>query len=224
LFNASGFENLIVRGTTPPPCDLQAPLLSLPMILGTRLDTVLADVPYLSAAPQLEKVWRERLGRLAGLRVGICWQGDPAAEGDVLRSIPLESFAPLANVRGVTLVSLQRIHGVEQLAALGDRFQVVDLGDDVDQKHGPFMDTAAIVKSLDLVVTCDTALAHLAGALAVPVWIAVSLSTQWRWMRDRDDSPWYPTARLFRQSRLGDWSDVMTRMAETLAPLAAAPR
>ena len=221
LLAVSGFDNLIARGTTPPPCDLQVPLLSLPQVVGTRLDTVPAEVPYLAASADLERNWREKLRGLTGIRVGICWQDDPASVGDVMRSIPLAAFAPLANVAGVTLISLQRVHGVEQLAGLGGSFQVVDLGDDVDTRHGAFMDTAAIMKSLDLIVTCDSAIAHLAGALKLPLWIAVSGGTQWRWMRDRTDTPWYPTARLFRQTRLSEWSDVMARMAETLATLAA---
>jgi Tfp pilus assembly protein PilF len=221
LLSASGFEGLIAQGTTPPPCELQAPLLSLPHIMGTRPETVLAEIPYLAADPVLVDQWRKVLVGLPGLRVGICWQGNPAARGAAARAIRLADFAPLAAVPGVTLISLQRGDGLEQLQGLEGRFPLVDLGDAVDERHGPFMDTAAIMKSLDLVISCDSAVAHLAGGLGVPVWIALSAGTQWRWMHDRDDSPWYPTARLFRQTRLGQWSDVMARMADALVHLAA---
>jgi hypothetical protein len=136
--------------------------------------------------------------------------------------VPLTQFAPLAAVPGVRLISLQKGAGSEQLAALGGLFPVVDLGDRLDA-GGPFLDTAALMKGLDLVVTCDTAVAHLAGALGVPVWVALALAPDWRWLLGRQDSPWYPTMRLFRQARRGEWGDVFARIAAALDQRAHAP-
>ncbi len=136
---------------------------------------------------------------------------------DRFRSIPLAEFAPLAEVPGVQLVSLQKHAGSEQLAELDGRFDVVDLAASLDAETGAFMDTAAVMCSLDLVVTSDTAAAHLAGALGVPTWLAVSSSPEWRWMHERTDSPWYPTMRLFRQREQGDWASVFAAMKAALA-------
>jgi hypothetical protein len=123
----------------------------------------------------------------------------------------LDRFAPLARLPGVRLVSLQKGFGSEQIATVD--FPVLDLSDRLDDVAGPFMDTAAVIRGLDLVVTANTAIAHLAGALGAPVWVALEFSPDWRWLRHRDDSPWYPTMRLFRQTALGQWSDVFERMA-----------
>ncbi len=204
--------------------DLQAAMFSLPAVLGTTLDSVPADIPYLRANPRLVTQWAERLGGLRGVRVGIHWQGNPAFNFDRTRSIPLSEFAAVARVPGVNLVSLQKGAGREQLSGLAGSFPVLDLSDELDVSAGPFMDTAAVMKNLDLVVTSDTATAHLAGALGVPVWVALSAMPDWRWMVDRQDSPWYPTMRLFRQSRLGEWSDVFARIAGELAEMAGRDR
>ncbi len=151
------------------------------------------------------------------MKIGIHWQGSKGWDTD-RRSIALMEFEPLSRVPGVTLLSLQKNDGVEQLAALGSRFAVVDFGDRLDAS-GAFMDTAAIMKQLDVVVTCDTATAHVAGGLGVPVWLALTSSCEWRWMWGRQDSPWYPTMRLFRQTTPGDWAGVFERMAAELASL-----
>jgi ADP-heptose:LPS heptosyltransferase len=124
----------------------------------------------------------------------------------------------------VHLVSLQKQDGTEQLAAVRERFPIVDLGPNVDAAAGPFMDTAAIMKNLDLVVVPETAIAHLAGALGVPVWMALPIMADWRWLIDREDSPWYPTMRVFRQRKVADWSEVFERIAAELAPLVAHKR
>ena len=134
--------------------------------------------------------------------------------------MPLAQFAPLAAIEGVRLFSLQKRAGVEQLADAP--FPVEDLGGKLDEGDAAFCETAAVIKNLDLVVTSDTAVAHLAGALGAPVWLALSSSPDWRWLLDREDSPWYPTVRLFRQSKLGDWPDVFGRMADELKTLVAA--
>ncbi|MGH7227389.1 MAG: tetratricopeptide repeat protein, partial [Gemmataceae bacterium] len=148
-------------------------------------------------------------------KVGIAWQGSASYHHDRCRSIPLAEFAPLADLPGVTLVSLQKGFGSEQVAALGGRFSVVELGPRLDESAA-FVDTAAVMKNLDLVITSDTATPHLAGALGVPVWMATPFSPDWRWLLDRDDSPWYPTARLFRQPVTGDWDSVFQRVREEL--------
>jgi len=160
--------------------------------------------------------WRERLQQFAGLKVGIAWQGRPSHRDDRYRSIPLEQFAALAAVDGVRLLSLQKGHGHEQLAALGGRFRVDDLQLMIEPQAEPLVDVAAILLNLDLLVTCDTSLAHLAGALGVPVWVALPAYGDWRWLVEREDTPWYPTMRLFRQQEQGVWERVFARMANEL--------
>lgn len=199
-----------------PPFDVHAPLLSLPHILGTTLATLPADVPYLHAKPELVARWGASLGALSGFKIGIAWQGSTKYRRDRLRSIPLERFAPLAELPGVQLVNLQKGDGREQLAAFTERHAVADFGDAVDRESGPFQDTAAILTQLDLVVASDSAIVHLAGALGVPVLMPTPFVPDWRWLLEREDSPWYPTLRLFRQSRPGDWERVFERIAQTV--------
>jgi tetratricopeptide (TPR) repeat protein len=217
LLAQSGFRNLIAKGSPRPTFDVHAPLMSLPGLLGTTLANIPCRVPYLSADPQLVDLWRAKLGG-DQLKVGIAWQGNPQHEGDRFRSIPLAEFAPLAST-GVELVSLQKGFGREQLAGPGANFHVRELEGPIDELHGAFMDTAVIIANLDLVVTCDTAVAHLASALGARVWLALSKAPDWRWMLDRSDTPWYPTMRLFRQSQLGRWDDVFDEMRSELAQL-----
>ena len=219
LTRSPGIERLVAQGEALPEYDVHVPLMSLPGLLGTTLESVPADVPYLDAEPQLVEAWRHRLGSYPGFKVGIVWQGNPKFRLDRLRSIPLAQFAPLARVPGVHLFSLQKGPGAEQLAAVTDRFPVTDLGRRLDD----FMDTAAVLKNLDLVISVDTAIAHLAGALGIPVWVALPFVPDWRWLMDREDSPWYPTMRLFRQTRPGQWEDVFQRIAEALQRRLAAP-
>jgi hypothetical protein len=199
------------QSATLPAFDVQAPLLSLPRLCGTTLATIPADIPYLAADQERVRAWKERLADLAGLKVGICWQGSRSYPNDARRSVTLTQFAPLAEMPGVRLVSLQWGHGSEQLPALADRLPILDVG-------GPegFVDMAAVMMNLDLVITVDTALVHLAGALGVPVWVALPFVPDWRWMLEREDSPWYPTARLFRQPGLGNWEAVFLRMQRAL--------
>jgi hypothetical protein len=172
---------------------------------------------YLFADPERVSHWRERLAPCDGLRIGIAWQGSQRYARDRFRSIPLAQFAPLAAITGVRLMSLQKGPGARQVAQLSDRFPVDDLAAELDEAAGGFVDTAAVITSLDLVISSDTAVAHLAGGLGVPVWVALSEIPDWRWLLSRDDSPWYPTMRLFRQSNRGDWRGVFEAMAEALA-------
>ncbi len=222
LFTCSGIPDLLPAAAAAPRFDVHIPLMSLPHVLGTDLNTIPNDVPYLSADAILVKHWSDTLAAYPGLRVGIAWQGRREFRGDNLRSIPLTEFAPLAAVPGVRLFSLQKGYGSGQIADLRGNLEVVDLGDSLDSTAGPFMDTAAIMKNLDLVISSDTAIAHLAGALAVPVWLALCASPEWRWMLARTDSPWYPTMRLFRQTMLGNWTDVFQRMAAELLKMTGA--
>jgi hypothetical protein len=217
LTGCAGIDQLIPQGSILPPFDVYAPLLSLPGILGTSLGSVPAEVPYLVADAELERHWREKLGPLRAFKIGIAWQGNPGYLGDSFRSIPLTHFATLARVEGVRLFSLQKGPGSEQLSALGDLFPVTDLGSQLDNATGAFVETAAVMKSLDLIITSDTAVAHLAGALGVPVWVALPAVPDWRWMLDRADSPWYPTMRLFRQTAWGQWESVFARLASAVS-------
>lgn len=215
LSRCTAIDRLVPQAADYPECDTHAPLLNLPSLFGTTLDTIPRDIPYLSADEALVDHWRQELAGLHGVRVGIAWQGRPKHPLDRQRSIPLAEFAPLAQ-GGIHLISLQKGPGSEQLDALRGRFAVLDLGRRLDDATGAFMDTAAVLTNLDLVVTADTAVAHLAGALGVPVWLALSFLPDWRWLLDREDTPWYPTMRLFRQRVPGKWDEVFARMASEL--------
>ena len=160
--------------------------------------------------------WKHELAGEPGLKVGINWQGNPKYAGDRHRSIPLALYEPLSRIPGVRLFSLQKNAGLEQLDALKGQFPVVELGRRLDETTGPFLDTAAVLVNLDLFITSDTAVAHLAGALGVPVWMPLSTTPDWRWMTHREDNPWYPTMRIFRQSEHMVWGPVFERMAAEL--------
>ena len=206
----------VVRVGDPlPEFDLACPLMSLPAIHGTTEATIPANVPYLSAEPAAVARWRARIGD-TGFRVGIAWQGNPSRREDSGRSIRLDHYLPLASVPGVRLISLQKDAGLEQLAP---GMAVETLGEDFDSGPDGFIDTAAVMMTLDLVITSDTAVAHLAGALGRPVWVALRAVPDWRFMLERPDSPWYPTMRLFRQTTRDAWRPVFEAMREALASL-----
>ena len=198
--------------------------------MGTTPANVPAEIPYLQVDGELIKSWASQLAALKPkrtetpvFRVGIAWQGNPDFLGDRQRSMSLRQFAPLAQVPGVELVSLQKGFGTEQLAAVAGQFAVLDLESRLGHDSESLMAIAAIMKNLDLVITCDTAIAHLAGALGVQVWVPIPMAPDWRWMLDRDDSPWYPTLRLYRQTRYGIWEDVFQRMTDDLQAAAGRP-
>lgn len=207
-----GVQTVLPAGASRPPLDLHCPLLSLPLRFGTTLCSVPVDVPYLRADPALVAQWRERLAAIGGFKVGVNWQCDPTTDYGRRRTIAPEWFAKLAEVPGIRLVSLQK--GATTVAAPTGLPILTLTG--LDETAGPFMDTAAVMMNLDLVVSADTATAHLAGALGVPVWTALTEPPDWRWLLDRDDSPWYPTMRLFRQAKPGEWSGVFDRIAQAL--------
>jgi tetratricopeptide (TPR) repeat protein len=216
LSRCPGVDQIVAEGEIVTGFDVQAPLMSLLAICGTTLATVPAETPYIVVDPERVTAWRDRLPEDGTFRIGIVWQGNPRHGWDRHRSAPLLSLEPLARLEGVSLISLQKGPGREQIEAVRKRITVLDLGDELDASGGAFVDTSAVMQSLDLVVTVDTAAAHLAGALGVPVWLALSRIADWRWLCEREDTPWYPSMRLFQQKQLGDWQTVFTAMAELL--------
>lgn len=200
----------------PADFDLHMPLASMALAFGTRPDTIPADVPYLKAEDALIEKWRGRIGA-EGFRIGVCWAGtaDPLQGPD--RSFPLRACAGLAALPGVRLISLQKLDGLDQLSGLPAGMTVETLGEDFDAGPDAFIDTAAAMASLDLVISCDTSVAHLAGALGRPVWTALKRHPEWRWMLEDSTMPWYPTMTLFRQRQIGEWEPVFAAMRERLA-------
>jgi len=215
LATCAGVRKVVPEGTPITDFDVYIPLMSLPLIFKTTLATIPGKVPYLHPDAALVDRWRDELGLLddGGFKIGIAWQGNPIHGNDHERSFRLAQFEPLTRIPGVRLISLQKGFGSEQIAELGGRFPLVDLG----TRLGDLMDTAALMKNLDLVITPDTALAHLAGAIGVQAWVALPFAPDWRWLLDRDDSPWYPTIKLFRQRQRRDWNGVFARMSAELA-------
>jgi hypothetical protein len=200
--------------------DFQCALMSLAERFGVTLGDLPGNVPYLFAEDALVAQWRMRIGD-KGFRIGICWQGNPLGKIDRGRSIPLAKYQLIGAVPGVRLISLQKTHGLDQLAQLPAGMRVETLGA-FDEGKDAFIDTAAIMQNLDLVITSDTATAHLAGALGRPTWVAVKHIPDWRWMLEGGDSPWYPSMRLFRQPAREDWDSAFAAIAEELRSLTRA--
>jgi tetratricopeptide (TPR) repeat protein len=222
-----GSPRVIARGDAPPPLDFHCPLLSLPLAFDTQLATIPRSTPYLAAEPARIGFWKQRLQGLPGLRVGLAWQGNAQVEKLIWargRSMPLMALAPLAAVAGVTFVSLQKGAGAEQILAVPFRDRIVDLGAELDHGADAFLDSAAVMANLDLVISTDTSIAHLAGALGRPIWVALNIAADWRWLLDRTDSPWYPSMRLFRQpDRTKGWDPVVAELRNALSALATPP-
>jgi tetratricopeptide (TPR) repeat protein len=191
----------------------QIALLSLPLHLGTVLSDIPNAVPYLSAQPDRVTRWQQAIGD-GEFKIGIAWQGNPQAEFDKSRSVALREFLPLSQIPGVRLISLQKNSGIEQINALPPEMKVDTLGAEFDAGDDAFLDTAAVMQHLDLVIAPNTAIAHLAGALARPVLIPLDFNSDWRWFLERTDSPWYPSAKLFRQQTRGDWGTVFADIAD----------
>jgi tetratricopeptide (TPR) repeat protein len=207
---------LIGEHETPPRFDLHCPLMSLPLAFQTTLQTVPATVPYLHPDPARTASWQDKIGA-HGFRIGICWQGS-AASVAMDRTFPVTRFSEISKLPNVRLISLQTGEGTEQLAALPS----VETYDEPGAGLRPFEDTAAMMANLDLVITADTAIAHLAGALGRPTWIALKHVPDWRWGLSCDTTPWYPTVRLFRQIASNDWSPVFEALTAATAAVAAA--
>ena len=224
LQSCAGIDRLVAQGDEPSDFDVWAPLLSVPAALGHNSPADFpAAVPYLSPDAARVAEWHDRLKAFGGFKIGLAWQGNPQHQADRIRSVPLAEFAPLGKLHGVRLFSLQKGVGVEQLDTIGARLEIERLPDDVDSA-GAFVDTAAMMRNLDVVITSDTAIVHVAGAIGVPVWVALPLVPDWRWLLGRDDSPWYPTMRLFRQTTVGDWPSAIAKIVAALPEIAPAIR
>ena len=217
LTDVEGIDDIVVQKETVPPFARHAYLLSLPRLLDLTPETIPAPVPYIHATPE-RRAWAANMMKVLGplVRVGITWAGNPKYGRDRERSIEPRHILELLEARGIALLSLQKGAPVEQLGELGCQSLISNL----DRQINDFTDTAAIVSQLDIVVTCDSAVAHLAGAMGKPVWVAVPYAPDWRWFLGREDTPWYPTMRLFRQSHPGDWDGVFRRIGKDLAVFA----
>ena len=207
-----GCDVLVAKGDALPDYEMHVPLLNIPAVLGTRLETIPAHVPYLQVDAEAKQNWVSRLEKLGLARkVGIVWAGNPVHANDHNRSMQLAQLGPLASVHGIRWISLQKGGKADALSEHA-LFDLVDWTAEL----ADFYDTAALVEALDLVITVDTSVAHLAGALNKPVWVMVPFAPDWRWLLDRTDSPWYPSMRLFRQTLRGDWSGVIADVAQAL--------
>jgi Flp pilus assembly protein TadD len=206
-------EQLVCVNQPLPRFDVHCPLMSLPLVLGTRLESIPGHTPYLGVDARLKESWAKRLGPSDGeLRVGLAWSGNPKFKNDRTRSIALSRLAPLAAVPGVTFHSLQKGPGSEQISSAPAGMRLIDHAPDLED----FADTAAVISLMNLVISTDNSRVNLAGALGVPTWVMLQYVPDWRWLLEREDSPWYPTVRLFRQKSLGDWPEVIQRVAREL--------
>jgi Flp pilus assembly protein TadD len=216
-------DQFIPTDIAMPPYDAEATLMSLPAIFNDTDETTPQNIPYIFADPALVKIWQEKLAHDTNFKVGICWQVDAHNDQSKLlvarRGYPLESFTVLADLEGISFYSLQKYDGVEQLATLSPQFKL-QVFEDIDDKSGPFMDTAALIKNLDLIITVDTAVAHLAGALGCKVWLLHPYATaDWRWIHGKTDSHWYPTMRIFKQQKAFDYDGVIEEVKLELEKL-----
>ena len=215
LSGLEGVDQFVEKGKALPSFDYHCPLMSLPLAFKTSLESIPNEIPYIHSNLNNQIKWQERIGG-AGFRVAICWQGSTKGKVDVGRSFPVSLFEGFAQIDGVRLISLQKNEGVEQLKNLPAGMIVETLPDDFDSGENAFLDSAAVMKCMDLVITSDTALTHLAGALGVKTWLPLKYVPDWRWMLDRSDSPWYPNHRLFRQKTSDDWISVFKEMETEL--------
>jgi tetratricopeptide (TPR) repeat protein len=204
--NLSGVNSVIAAGSSSPNTDFQSPLMSLPRIFGTTPDTIPANVPYLHVPESSVEAWRKRMEGLRGFRVGIAWTGNPCNSDNARRSVPIQTLSPLGNIPGVDIVCLQQGVAGAGTALPMHCFSGCD----------EIVERAALMMNLDLVIAPDTMLAHLAGALGRNVWTLLRFASDFRWFLDREDSPWYPTMKLFRQPRPGDWETVIAAVRAAL--------
>ncbi len=207
-----GIDRIIPEGRDIPAFDVQAPLLSLPGIFATTPETIPSSKFYLSADPAKAAAWKQRLADCPGLKVGVVWRGGAKFGNDRNRSTTADQFAPFLAREGITIVSLQQDATPGDIKALGVNGPFINAG----PEFGDFADTAACMANLDLVITVDTSCCHLAGALSVPVWNLLAFAADWRWLRGRDDTPWYPSMRLFRQPQPDDWAAVAESVRKAL--------
>ncbi len=217
-----GATEVLGNGLAEGPFDLHVSLMSLPCRLATTLDTVPAPVPYLRADPRRAQRWRHRLGGGEHIRAGLCWRGSAGYGPDRERSLDLAQLEPLLRVPGVRFYGLQMGAAREQMGTLPADLRFEDLTADFEAGAGSFMEDLAVMANLDVVICVDTALAHVAGAAGRPLWLLLAAVPNWRWLLHRPHSPWYPTARLFRQPRPGDWQSVVKEAATALRELSGA--
>jgi tetratricopeptide (TPR) repeat protein len=210
-----GIHQLIASGDILPSFDFHCSLMSLAGVLGITLNTIPSRPSYLGHEERRRAHWKQYLGS-HGFKIGIVWQGNPSSPSERGRSAPLASVVALANIPGVRLISLQKVDGLEQIKQLASGVTVETLGTDFDSGPDAFVDTAAVMLELDLIISVDTSILHLAGALGRPTWLALQAVPHWVWLMDRSDTPWYPSVRLFRQDSRGDWAGVFLRMCEAL--------
>jgi len=206
-----GIDVVLIRGDALPRFDFHCPLMSLPLAFGTELETIPAVIPYIAPAAEDVAAWRARLSARGPL-IGLVWSGEPSHDNDLNRSMRLATLLPLLDLRDMTFVSLQHEVRESDAGVLREHPEILRIGD----QFGDFADTAAAIAVLDVVVAVDTAVAHLAGAIGKPVFILLPFAADFRWLRERTDSPWYPTARLFRQPRFGDWTSVVDAVRAAL--------
>lgn len=218
-------DNFISTKKACPISDKTILLMNLPLSCSTTVENI-PKTPYLFADQTLVAFWEEKIAGDQNFKIGLCWgempqtalvQTSPYGK----RSMPLEKLAPLAKIPGVSLYSMQKMDGMEQIKKLPSEIKIITFENDFDESHGRFMDTAALMKNMDLIITLDTAPAHLAGALGITTWLYLPFAAEWRWMVARSDSPWYPTMRLFRQHRPGNWDEVVQDMITALPHLIA---
>jgi tetratricopeptide (TPR) repeat protein len=195
-----------------PLSHFQVPMVSFPYVFQTRIETLPAEIPYIHINGERRLKWKEKLSQDTKYKIGICWKGNTIHSEE--KFMPLSYFAQLAKIPGVSLYSLQKIHGLDQIAQLEDPSIIKTFDASFDAV--PFLDTAAVMHNLNLVITVDTSLAHLAGALGIDVWVILPYPAEWRWMLDRADSPWYPTMRLFRKKSQGTWQKVIDNIIHAL--------
>lgn len=209
-----GFDELLIRGTLPPAFDVHCEMMSLPMIMGLKLADLPGPIPYLPVDPKRLAKWRKRLAKLPRPLVALAWAGQPKHYNDVNRSTSLATLAPLG-VSKATFLAVQKGPKAEEAKSPPPGMSVLSLSDEIND----FEDTAAILSIADLLISVDSSPVHLAGALNRPVWVMLPFVPEWRWLLNRSDSPWYPSARLFRQAAAGDWAGVVNDMAAALCEL-----
>ena len=220
LSNCSYIYEINATGTKIPPHDAYATLMSLPAVFYDTQDTILQDMPYIFPDAKRIAYWKEKLGSDTNLKIGICWQ--PSISNDASRmviarrGIPLELFAPLFTIPNITWYSLQQRDGIEQIKEFSQKNVLTLFDDTFDVANGPFMDSAAVIDQLDLIISADTSTAHLAGALGKPVWLLLPFVSDWRWIVNRTDTPWYPTMTIFHQDEPFNWQGVLAHVYKKL--------
>jgi tetratricopeptide (TPR) repeat protein len=219
LLCVKGIGQVVVRGEKLPAFDVHCPLLSLPLAFDTTLETIPAIVPYVAGNRVLTEKWKAKIKKdNSKIKIGFAWAGNPGFKQNRYRNIPLALFLPLTKIPGAAFYSLQKGGEAEEAKHPPGGMKLFDYTEDIHD----FSDTASLIENLDLIISVDTAIAHLAGALGKPVWTLLPFSPEWRWLLDREDTPWYPTMKLFRQSSPGDWRQVIDRVRQELSMRPAA--